>query len=447
MDRVARRPGAAAAGGPRTPPRSGGGEGPRAHRILTWGAVLCGVLSLLVMTANLGPRALGMGLVLAVVPVPVYVAMALWLDRFEPEPTRTLVQTFAWGATVAVLLALLLNTWAEWRLQSWLGPQAALTMGRVVSGPLIEEIAKGLALLFLFHELRDEFDGVVDGVVYAAMVGLGFAMLENVQYYGQAINRGHETSMVAFAMRGIVGPFAHPLFSSMLGMGLGYARERTQPGTRRWAPPLGFAAAVVLHALWNYAASRDDVLFMTLYAAVMVPAFFGVLVVIYLSLKRESAVIREHLAVLVEQGILDADELERLCVVRGRLRATFRAWRTGGFPSWRERREMHRIASELAFHRWRVRRGLGAGEEADARRDEEYLRTLEALCRARSQTSASAATSATDTAANGDARAHSHADAVDPPAEPLPDPRSAVPPLDLARADDPKLPPDLTAGG
>jgi RsiW-degrading membrane proteinase PrsW (M82 family) len=384
MDRVAAGPGAAAAGGPRTPLGPGGGAAPGAHRTLTWGAVLCGVLCLLVMNATLGPRALGMGLVLAVVPVPVYVAMALWLDRFEPEPTRTLVQTFAWGATVAVLLALLLNTWAEARLGSWIGMEAARRFGTVISGPLIEEIAKGLALLFLFHELRDEFDGVVDGVVYAAMVGLGFAMLENVQYYGEAIKDGHERSMVAFTMRGLIGPFAHPLFSSMLGMGLGYARERTHPGTRRWAPPAGFAAAVVLHALWNYAATRDDVLFMTLYAAVMVPAFFGVLVVIYLSLKRESGVIREHLAGLVEQGIIDADELDRLCVVRGRLRATFHAWRTGGFPSWRERREMHRIASELAFHRWRVGRGLGAGEEADARRDEEYLRRLEALCRARS---------------------------------------------------------------
>jgi hypothetical protein len=123
---------------------------------------------------------------------------------------------------------------------------------------------------------------------------------------------------------------------------------------------------------------------MTLYAAVMVPAFLGVLVIINLSLRREGRVIREHLAVLVEQGVMSAGELERLCVVRSRLRASYQAWRTGGVPSWRERRELHRIASELAFHRWRVGRGLGHSEEADGQRDLEYLRRLEALCRARS---------------------------------------------------------------
>lgn len=382
MDRVASGPGPAAAGAPRTPPPHGAGE-PRAHRSLTWVAAVCGLLSLLVMTADLGMQALGMGIALAVLPVPLYVMMALWLDRFEPEPARTLAQTFAWGASVAVLIALLLNTWAEARLGGLIGAGAARRFAAVGSGPLIEEIAKGLALLYLFHELRDEFDGVVDGVVYAAMVGLGFAMLENVQYYGEAIKEGHQSSLTTFALRGVVGPFAHPLFTSMLGMGLGYARERTHPGTRAWAPPLGFAAAVVLHGVWNYAAGRDDVLFMTLYAAVMVPAFLGVLVIINLSLRGEGRVIREHLEALVHQGVLGPDELERLCVVRSRLRASFQAWRTGGVPSWRERRELHRIASELAFHRWRVGRGLGHGDEADGQRDLEYLRRLEALCRAR----------------------------------------------------------------
>ena len=384
MDRLATDTRPAAGGAPRTPSPPGGGAYPRAHRSLTWVAVVCGGLSLLVMTADLGWRALGMGAALAVLPVPIYVMMALWLDRFEPEPARTLAQTFAWGASVAVLLALLLNTWAEARLGQLIGVETARRFGAVFSGPLIEEVAKGAALLWLFHELRDEFDGVIDGVVYAAMVGLGFAMLENVQYYGEAIKEGHDSSVLTFVIRGVVGPFAHPLFTSMLGMGLGYARERADHKSRRWAPPAGFAAAVALHALWNYAASRDDVLFMTLYAAVMVPVFVGVLVVIYQSLRREGMVIREHLAALVDEGVLTPDELERLCVVRNRLRATWQAWRVGGIPSWRERRELHRIASDLAFHRWRVRRGLTLGADADAARDTEYLRRLEALCRARS---------------------------------------------------------------
>jgi protease PrsW len=103
-----------------------------------------------------------------------------------------------------------------------------------VTAPVVEELAKCFALLVLFRELKDEFDGVVDGVVYAAMVGLGFAMIENVQYYGAAISEGVESSVVTFVLRGVVSPFAHPLFTAMFGIGLGYVRER-HGHPRSWA--------------------------------------------------------------------------------------------------------------------------------------------------------------------------------------------------------------------
>lgn len=355
---------------------------PRPHPLLTWVAVVCGTLALMLVGADLGPRAFFMGVVLAVVPVPVYLALALWLDRFEPEPPVALAQTFAWGASVAILVALCLNTYTESTIARLFGEQAAELTGRIISAPLVEELSKGVALVVLYRTLHDEYDDVLDGVVYAAMVGLGFAMIENVQYYGAAIQEGGHSSELTFAIRGMMAPFAHPLFTAMFGVGLGYAREKGQPARRFWAPPAGFAAAVGLHSLWNWAAGYDDTWFVLLYLLVMFPAFLGLLWIVYLSLVREGRIIREHLGGLVDAGVITADELERLCVVRSRLRATYGAWRAGGLPRWRERRELHRIASELAFHRWRVRRGLSLGAEADGRREAAYLQRLESLCRA-----------------------------------------------------------------
>jgi len=364
------------------PPRPRGraeapGEG---HGALTWVAAICGIFTLLIIAGGMSPRAFVLGTLLAVFPVPIYVALALWVDRFEPEPPRTLAQTFAWGATVAVLAAVCINTTAQTVAEGIVGSRAADFFGAVVSAPVVEELAKGLALAFLYRELRDEFDDVVDGVVYAAMVGLGFAMVENVEYYGRAVAEGGGSSTVTFAIRGMMAPFAHPLFTAMFGIGLGYTRERMRSARRFWAPPVGLAAAVGLHALWNLATTSDS-LFMRLYFVVMVPAFMGILVIVYLSLVREGRVIREHLAHLVEAGVIDAGELECLCVVRRRLRASYHAWRVGGRVRWRRRRELHRTASELAFHRWRVRRGLSKGAEADALREAAYLRRLKALCR------------------------------------------------------------------
>jgi RsiW-degrading membrane proteinase PrsW (M82 family) len=228
------------------------------HPLLTRGALFCGALSLGLIAGDLGLRAFGLGFLVAVVPVPVYVVLALWLDRFEPEPAKTLWQTFAWGATVAVFVALLVNI-AERRRDAVRspGPDAAELLRQVVTAPVVEELAKCFALLVLYRELKDEFDGVVDGVVYAAMVGLGFAMIENVQYYGAAIAEGTESSVVTFFLRGMVSPFAHPLFTAMFGIGLGIVRERHGEGNR-WGPPLlGLRLAIGLHALWNLAASFE----------------------------------------------------------------------------------------------------------------------------------------------------------------------------------------------
>ena len=345
------------------------------HRLLTAGALVCGVLSLGMIAGDLGLRGFALGFVLAAVPVPVYVILALWLDRFEPEPPRTLLQTFAWGATVAVFVALMVNMLSHDVMASVVGERAAELFGGLVTAPVVEEVAKGFALLILFRELKDEFDGVVDGVVYAAMVGLGFAMVENVEYYGRAIAEGGESSMVTFFLRGMLSPFAHPLFTSMFGIGLGIVRERHGQG-RSWAAPfLGLTVAIALHSLWNMAASFEG-WFFALYLMVMLPTFFGVLTLIYLSLRREGRVLREHLGPLVGDGILTHEELECLCQVRSRLGATLNAWRRGGVPHWRARRELHRVASELAFHRWRVLRGLTLGPEADAQREADYVRRL-----------------------------------------------------------------------
>ncbi|HEX5726651.1 MAG TPA: PrsW family intramembrane metalloprotease [Longimicrobiaceae bacterium] len=357
---------------------------PNRHPILTRGAVVCGVLTLLVILLEVGPDAFVAGALIAVIPVPLYVVLALWLDRFEPEPGRVLAQTFAWGATVAVLIALVINGVGESMLMETLGPDAADVLGAIAMAPVVEETAKGLALLALFRELKDEFDGVVDGVVYAAMVGLGFAMMENVQYYGAAVAEGAESSVLTFVVRGMMSPFAHPLFTSLFGIGLGFAREghhRPGIGRRVFLPAAGFAAAVGLHSLWNRAALMEGDWFLVLYISVMVPTFCGVLLLIAWSLRREGRVVRQHLAHLVDEGLLLPDELDTLCGVRRRMLASFVAWRRGGVTRWRDRRELHRTASELAFHRWRVVRGLSLGEAADARREAEYLGKLRDLCR------------------------------------------------------------------
>src|SRR4030095_12425058 len=154
-------------------------------------ALLLGLFVLLLIGFETGPVGLLIGLVSATVPVPLYLVLVLWIDRYEAEPFWMLATAFFWGAFVAVFFAFLFNTLGGLAVMIATNSESAgHTFGAVISAPIVEESAKALILFIFFFLKRDEFDGVSDGIVYSAMAGLGFAMTENIQYYGRAVLEG-----------------------------------------------------------------------------------------------------------------------------------------------------------------------------------------------------------------------------------------------------------------
>jgi protease PrsW len=343
-------------------------------------AALLGLLTLLLIGLGTGPVPLLIGLVLATLPVPVYVALALWIDRYEAEPSWALATAFFWGALVAIFIAFVMNTLSGGIVGLIFGAEAGELFAANVSAPVVEETAKALVLFGLFYWKRDEFDGVIDGIVYASMVGLGFAMTENIQYYGNAMREGGVAgSLVLFILRGMMAPFSHPLFTSMTGIGLGLASQSSKRAVKVLAPLAGLVCAMMLHGLWNLSASISGLLYLFVYFMIMVPVFVAVLVTIYYALRREGRIVREHLLSDLQQGVFTAQEYECLCSVRGRMGASWQAWRVGGVRLWRVRKHYHSTASELAFHRARVARGLAAQDAAALAREEFYRRALHEL--------------------------------------------------------------------
>src|SRR5215470_12885979 len=150
-------------------------------------------------------------LLLALLPVPLLVAVVLLLDRLEPEPRANLVLCFAWGAGVAALFAAIINTAGLLFItQPALGRSNGEFISATFGAPLVEETLKGLVLFWLLWRRRQEFDGPTDGIMYAAMVGLGFAMMENIGYYLGALVRpqvgGAELLGFTFVFRGLLSP-------------------------------------------------------------------------------------------------------------------------------------------------------------------------------------------------------------------------------------------------
>jgi RsiW-degrading membrane proteinase PrsW (M82 family) len=349
--------------------------------LLASAALIVGLLLALFILFLIGSETgfvpLLIGFALATLPVPIYLALVLWLDRYESEPISLLVVVFFWGALVAVAIAFVFNTLGALVVSALVNQSAGEVSGAVVFAPVVEETAKALVLFGLFFWKRDEFDGVLDGIVYASMVGLGFAMTENIQYYGgAALEGGVSGSLVLFILRGAMAPYSHPLFTSMTGIGLGLAVESGRRTVKALAPVGGLAAAMFLHALWNLSAATHPLAYFVVYFLVMVPVFIGVLIAVFYALKREGRIVRERLACDLQLGILTPQELECLCSVRGRMNASLAALRRGGFTAWRAQRSFHGVASELAFHRNRVARGLCARDGSDAAREQSYLREL-----------------------------------------------------------------------
>ena len=126
---------------------------------------------------------------LALVPTLFYILLVWWLDRYEKEPVSLLVLAFVWGAVPTIILSLIAEIASSEPLYA-IDETVGDLISTVITGPFIEEGFKALILFTLFMAFRREFDDVLDGIIYGAMVGLGFAFIENVLYGMTAADEG-----------------------------------------------------------------------------------------------------------------------------------------------------------------------------------------------------------------------------------------------------------------
>jgi len=319
------------------------------------GAIGMGVVLLL----SGAPGALVVGLVLAAFPVGPLIACYMWLDRYEPEPRSLLVLGLGWGAFVATSIALVLQVFDSVIFQS----NNAFTA--VVVAPVTEEAAKGLFILLLLFYRRNELDGVLDGLVYAGMVGIGFAFTENILYLTQAyMGSGDQAGGLGnavglFVVRCLFGPFAHPFFTSFIGIGIGVAVTSRKKSVRVLAPIAGYVAAVSAHAAWNASllldGGRNAV---ASYFFLMVPAFLLLAGFATWARRREGAVLTAALTDCAQRGFLDPAEIPWLSRIPARRFARRYAERVGGRPARRTMVDYQLESVELGFLHSRYLRGV-----------------------------------------------------------------------------------------
>ena len=294
-------------------------------------------------------RGVVISLLAALLPALACVAALYWADRYEKEPKRLLATAFLWGAVPALLVAVVVRLFFRLPVDL-LGAEAIDAVRAGLVAPLIEETLKGIIVIFIAVRYRREFDNVLDGIIYGAMVGFGFAMTGNMlSYIGAFLLRGFSGLGNTILIEGVLYGLNHAFYSAIFGAGLGYARLM-QRRWERWGIPLAtFVLAVTSHAIHNLA-MRSAVGLTPFTVAVTWIGLLLIIVVMVWSTMLERQALQTELKHLIPDTLYST-----VLKPRARLRAQWRAFISEGYNSWRRTRRLHQLCGELAFKRMQTR--------------------------------------------------------------------------------------------
>ncbi|HRA41793.1 MAG TPA: PrsW family glutamic-type intramembrane protease, partial [Pyrinomonadaceae bacterium] len=297
--------------------------------------------------------------VVAFVPAIIYIIPLVWLDRYDPEPIWLLALAFAWGALVAVIVSFVVNTFFGVAVGAAVSPEAGQVVGAVISAPVFEEGSKGIGLVILLIFFRKYFDDILDGIVFAGVIALGFATVENVLYYGRALGGGGFGALaVIFFMRGILSPFAHVSFTAMTGIGCGIARESHNKFVRILMPLVGYIGAVTLHAIWNGMAVIGGFQgFLVGYLILEIPFFLIIAGFALWVMHRQNKILKEMLAIDIARGLISTELGETVT-------SAFKSsgWLISGLFGGKFRARSHylRAVGKLGLSYWHIQRATAA---------------------------------------------------------------------------------------
>ncbi len=295
--------------------------------------VLGGILSALIVLIALG----------------VYVKLIWWADRYEKEPRELLATAILLGAIPATFFSFFLETFIHLPSTFW---------GRLVDAslvtPLIEEGIKGLMLVLICWLGFMEFDGLLDGLVYAALIGFGFGMTENFFYFLRVLHTyGWATWVFIVVLRQGIFGLNHAFYTAFTGVGCGLARERIS-SPRAWVyPVLGYAFAVLTHALHNGTLtlaerSGGEIILTFLFDAA---GLLLVVLILILAILRQQRLIQQELA--EEVGATFSEGEYQLILASIGLRSHVDISRP---KVWTQRRQLRQLAAELALKKRQLRK-------------------------------------------------------------------------------------------
>jgi RsiW-degrading membrane proteinase PrsW (M82 family) len=317
--------------------------------------LLIGLLyTLLVTFAELAvaPAGFVLSVVLMLLFIVPVVFVLRWLDQYEREPRSLVVGAFLWGLLVAPLFAGLGNDTYGVVITKLFGGEFAWDWSAAITAPIIEETYKYLGIVLLYLIARAEFDDLIDGFVYGALIGLGFAVAEDIFYFIFTFGGDIPSVIEGFYVRVIAsGLYGHVTFTGIAGIGFAYFVTRR--GERSFIRRFAVAAALLLlamaaHFTWNspFLATLPTLLYGIVKG---LPFFIGLIILVVLARRREHQTLGQLLAREVGRAGLTATEVDLLADRHARRELSRLAQHNGGGDAKRAFRRLQREDVNLAL--------------------------------------------------------------------------------------------------
>lgn len=277
----------------------------------------------------------------AAIPMFIYLSIIWLMDKNEREPFGLVLLNFFWGAFGAIFLTLLLNPLFQTILNIYI-PEISISQtkfsdlsGAIIIAPILEEFTKGIFLFFFSYNKK--FDGVVDGLVYGAAIGLGFGMTENFLYFISA----KQQLFLLIIIRTLFSALLHATSQATLGIFIGYSKFKPKP-IKIILIPLGYFIAVLIHFIWNFSVSFAG--YTILGFVFMFFYIITTIIIFQIAVKLEAQIINKELIEEAQNGIIPLEHLRYLPFVFLRKKA-------GWFPYENNRKEYIKSAILLALRK------------------------------------------------------------------------------------------------
>ena len=305
------------------------------------------------------------------------------MDRNEKEPWRLVLVAAAWGAIVATSLVIWGETLWEASVTRTLVPGPGLDVATAFSAGVLEELAKGMAVVLLFLVMRDDFDDVVDGIVYGAAVGLGFNFMESITYMTniyailQPENVGAIGAGFQWYDRQVLGLFfGHTTYTAFIGAGLGIARQVSKPRQKVLAVVSGFLVAIAAHFSWDawltfFPIQNTNFGLIEIHLRTLImtgPFTAGVIALLIFGIRYEAQGLVDQFRKEAADGSgsIRPEEVAILASPWQRLRQRIRAFSHGGVRAYFKLARLQTAQLDLAMERWhRERKEIESPLEAE----------------------------------------------------------------------------------